>query len=79
MRVGDLVERAGATIRGPTGDKKQLEEAPYYGIIISMDPLEATTEEYQNYVRVMWFDRDGNSKTTSIVSPIDLVKISKES
>ena len=77
MKVGDLVERRGATIRGPNGVKKQLEEAPYYGIIIAMDPLESKKEEFQDYVRVMWFDKNGNSQKTAIVSQEELEKISK--
>ena len=77
MRVGDLVEKAGATIRGPNGEKKQLEESPYYGIIIAMDPLDSKKEEFRDYVRVMWFDRNGNSKTTTIVSREEIVKVSK--
>ena len=76
MKLGDLVERAGATIRGPNGEKKQLEESPYYGIVIAMDPLDSAKKEFQGYVRVMWFDRNGNSKTTTIVSTNELIKIS---
>jgi len=77
MRVGDLVERSGATIRGPDGEKKQLEESPYYGIIISLDALTSEDEEFKDYVRVMWFDRNGNSKSTTIVSLDEIVKISR--
>ncbi len=77
MRVGDLVERTGATIRGPNGEHKQLEEVEYYGIIITMNPLVSKTGEFEDYVRVMWFDRSGNSTSTSIVCLNELVKISR--
>lgn len=76
MRVGDLVERAGATIRGPNGEKKTLEESDHYGIVITLDPLETDSEKYRSYVRVMWFDKAGNNTSTTIVSPEELVKIS---
>lgn len=81
MRIGDLVERAGATIRGPNGKKKQLEEADHYGIVISVDPLEAGSEhracEYRSYARVMWFDKVGNNTSTTIVNLEEIVKISR--
>lgn len=77
MKVGDLVERAGATIRGPGGEHKQLEEAPYYGIVIALNPLDSEHEEYENYVRVMWYDKEGARKDTTIVARDSLIKISR--
>lgn len=77
MKVGDLVERAGATIRGPNGEKKQLEEAPYYGVVISVDPLNHQISSEGEYVRVLWRTRDGTSAGTTIVETRDLIKISK--
>ena len=77
MRVGDLVERAGATIRGPNGEKKTLEEAEHYGIVIALNPLDSDSSDWNGYVRVMWFDKMGNSTSTTIVSPDQLLKISK--
>ncbi len=77
MKIGDLVERAGATIRGPSGEKKALEEAEHYGIVINVDPLGTDSVHYRDYVRVMWFDKAGNNTHTTIVNPEELVKISR--
>ena len=77
MRVGDLVERAGATIRGPNGEKKPLEEADHYGIVININPLDTDSAHYREYVRVMWFDKVGNNTHTTVVNPTELVKISR--
>lgn len=77
MKVGDLVEKSGATIRGPGGERKQLEEAPHYGVIIALDWLGSSAEEYKNCARVMWYDRgSGVRKDTTVIRLDSLIKIS---
>lgn len=81
IKVGDMVVLKHAKIRGPDGTLKELEEAPYYGVVIGLKvghPDPATNEKV---CRVMWFDREDGARRdnegTTIEFIEDLEKISK--
>ena len=79
--VGDMVIQRWAKIRGPSGEAKQLEEAPYYGIVIAADvDMPRYDKEIVGMVhRVLWFDKEGvrrEEQHVTIELDKDLEKIS---
>ncbi len=82
ISVGDMVIQKWAKIRGPDGKLKQLEESPYYGIVIAADvDMPRYNKEVAGKVhRVIWFDRDGvrrEDQQVTIELEKDLEKVSE--
>ena len=79
IKVGDMVVLKHAKIRGPDGTLKELEEAPYYGVVIGLNVGHPATDE--EICRVMWFDREDGARLdnegTTLELTEDLEKISR--
>ena len=83
IKTGDMVIQKWAKIRGPDGKLKELEDSPYYGIVIAAKvDIPRYNKEIAGLVhRVLWFDkesgarRDVNAITIELES--DIEKISK--
>lgn len=83
IKTGDMVIQKWAKIRGPDGKLKQLEESPYYGIVIAAEvDMPRYKKEIQGAVhRVLWFDKESGARrdenAITIELGTDLEKISQ--
>lgn len=74
IKTGDMVIQKWSKIRGPDGKLKQLEESPYYGIVIATNmDIPRHKKEIQGAVhRVLWFDRETGARKGDSAITIEL-------
>ena len=72
IKVGDLVMLKNAKIRGPDGNLKELEESPYYGIIISINVGHPAVNN--PICRVLWFDQKTGARTGNEAISLELTE-----
>ena len=82
IKTGDMVIQKWAKIRGPNGKLKQLEESPYYGIVIAENiDIPSATDPPRRVHRVLWFTEDSGARrdqnAITIELETDLEKISR--
>ena len=82
INLGDMVIQRWAQIREPNGNLRQLEESPYYGIVIAEDiDIPSTTDPPRRVHRVLWFEKETgvrrDEQQMTIELEQDLKKISK--
>jgi hypothetical protein len=74
IKVGDLVVLKDATIRGPDGNLKQLEEAPYYGVVIGLNTGHPDPATNEKICRIMWFTKGGEPARTNDGLTLEYIK-----